>query len=105
MQYGGEVLTNLFEERAEQGLETPLDDKPEIFEDLLYAWSGFAQLSASRQRGMGATPISVADIYAWLEINSINSTADSDEKTEFLLLIQALDAYWIKWIEQHQPKS
>lgn len=45
-----------------------IDERPELFDDLLDVWEGFVLLSPSRQSGMGMGYIPLAEIKAYLEL-------------------------------------
>ena len=98
-----ESLNKLAELRAKKGLSTPaIDDRPEIYEDLIEAWQAFQELNQSRQVGLSANPILVSEIKAWLELHNIN---DLDERLELHKLIRILDQTWLSWVQAKQAEK
>jgi|TARA_Y100000310_G_C20704101_1_gene833179 hypothetical protein len=79
----------------EEQAEAPkaLQEKPELYADLIPVWECFLALSPARPQGMdlGAIPISEIVTY-WKEIGRVFEHTDLIEKT---YLIQAMDAVFL----------
>ena len=66
-----------------------LDTKPKLFDDLIYYWNGFNQLSQGRRAGFsGPQSLALSDIVAWLDLYGI---VNSDNRLEFYELMLAMD--------------
>jgi len=83
----------LLDRRRQRGLPSALDHRPEPYEDVADALVAFRQLSRARTAGFAPNPISIAEIEAWLRLNDVTATED---RREFVVLIQAMDQVWLK---------
>lgn len=59
-----------------------------------WLWRAWVRLSASRRAGFAALPIPVSEIKAYVEFR--HPEFNLDEREEFLVAIQELDATWLK---------
>lgn len=80
--------------KEEKGIKTStLDDKPELFQDLLWLWRGFNWLSTRRAYGFsGPLPITASDMHAYCQMASIYR---EDDVHQFLDIIPKLDDVWL----------
>jgi len=72
-----------------------LETRPELYDDLAWAWRGFLELTAGRSQGFAPNPIPMTEIEAWLRVNEIT---DMEAKQDFVALVRAMDAEWFDWI-------
>jgi hypothetical protein len=88
-------LRSFLERRAARGLSTPaIDNRPELYEDLIPVWEAFEDLSKTRARDLGSPmPITFAEISAWLDLHSIEG---ADTRAEFAALIRSMDEDWFR---------
>lgn len=76
------------------------EQRPIIFRDVQWVWEGFTTLSGSRQMGYGAAqPLQLTEILSYLDYRGIR---DSDEREEFVHLVQALDR---RYVAEHIARS
>lgn len=77
-----------------KGVDVPaLNKQPELYDDLNEVWSAFEQLSRMRSIGFAPSPIGILEIEAWLNFNDIN---DTEIRSDYLYLIQAMDACFLE---------
>jgi hypothetical protein len=70
-----------------------LTDRPKLFRDATWVWEGFTTLSGSRQMGYaGPQPLNLSEMLSYLDFRGIR---DSDEREEFIHLVQALDRRFV----------
>jgi hypothetical protein len=70
LQWGPHLEFLLDEE--EHGRPVPaLDEMPELVGSNMLSWTAFTELSSQRQQGFSASPISIQDILAWMDLNRI----------------------------------
>jgi len=79
-----------------------LDDRPEIFDDLLGIWDSFWELNMRRVAVYEYQPISISEVAAWLDINGID---DIDARAEHLRLIGALDSAWLSYMRSNKKEK
>lgn len=76
-------------QEADQFPILQVDQRPTLFRDVEWVWEGFSSLSGSRQMGYASTqPIPVSEMLAYLNFRGIE---DSDDREEFIFLVQRLD--------------
>lgn len=75
--------------------------RPEIGHDCGHAWEAFLALNAARGGGWGPEPIRVSEIEAYCRVMAI---CDPDTREEVLLLVQAMDAEYLKWAGEKQKR-
>lgn len=81
----------------QRGSLTPtLEAMPEIFPDLAVFWEAFCELSAHRQIGFGACPISVAEVKAYADLLGWSSWMGS----QLLKYVRALDKTYLEWLNK-----
>ncbi len=71
-----------------------LENRPLIFNSLLWVWEAFWRLCAARQVGQGPGPISFSDIRAYCELFKVKNPR------HFVSCIQALDAVWLESVSK-----
>ena len=74
-----------------------LNEKPKLYADLALDYQAFKMLNASRQSTMSAAPISMADIYAYMQIFEINNFCT---RRQFLYHIKLLDSIYLEFIRE-----
>lgn len=94
----GEYARKL-EKIVEKGKRVPaLENRPELFDDLVPVWQAFNQLHSGRQSGFGISPLRTSDILAYLKFRKI-------EDLEFYELILTMDNEWLKWASNKQKQE
>jgi len=79
------------EKIAAKGKRVPaIENRPELFDDLIPIWQAFEQLHSGRQSGFGISPLRTSDILTYLNFRQIDDL-------EFYELILAMDNEWCKW--------
>ena len=71
---------------------------PEIEPQHADVYDAFLALSNHRAAGFDANPISWSDLAAYLTLHEI----DRETRSEWIPIIRALDAAWMKWRAQKQ---
>lgn len=75
----------------------PLPDRiqaaPELFLGLELYYSGFLDLTSSRQLGMGLGPISLMSILEYCLYKGI----DGEQQEDFVYMVQNLDHKYLEW--------
>jgi hypothetical protein len=71
-----------------------LDDRPELFPDLVCYWKAFNELHKARPVAAAPTPIPIPDILAWLTIFDIRG---AEARQDYYHFISVLDSAWLKW--------
>ena len=95
-------MLKLLERRAKRGKRVQaLEDRPEVYDDLLSTWSGFCTLHAARGNSLGAEPLHVQDILGWLDLYGIAG----DERSEHFELIRILDDVWLDHVRTEQKEK
>ena len=75
-----------------------LQNKPELFDDLVPVWQAFNQLHSGRQGGLGINPLRTSDIIQYLNWQEFD--ADCFD------LILAMDNEWCKWAsDKHKQEQ
>ena len=75
-------------------IEEIVDEGPKVFDDLLWAWNGFLQLSASRPVGMGGPMhIPFSEISHYCQLYGIDS---NNKRIFFANVTKVLDNIWIE---------
>lgn len=78
-----------------------LEEKPEIYPDLLPDYLAFCQLSSSRPVGLsGAEALRLSEIFAYMQIFDISGI---EERRLFLKRIRILDRAYLDWHQKKQP--
>ena len=67
-----------------------IENRPELYSDLIQVWQAFNQLHSGRQSGFGANPLCTTDIVSLMSLYGIDDTG-------FYELILAMDNEWCKW--------
>lgn len=88
-----------YERLAELGESTPLDSIPETDTGIEWSLRAFSILSASRQQGMGIGAIPISECIAYWNEFGIEPADD------FLEMIRALDAEWIRQANARQKEA
>ena len=73
-----------------------LESRPELDEGVILFWNAFQMLSPSRSVGMGVGCIPLSEILAFCDMADVRGV---DERIEFVRVIQAMDAVFLK----HKP--
>lgn len=95
MQWGAPEILKLLERRARRGKRVQaLEDRPEVYTDLLPVWDGFCALHSARGNSLGVEALRVQDIVGWLDLYGISG----DERVERFELIRVLDDAWIEHV-------
>ena len=93
-------------EAAERGEEAELlpalQNRPEIFQDVVHYYIAFNELSASRQSGMGLGYIPYSEIRGYLNEHWI---IDYEERLEWIQWIQFIDRLYVKIQSSEQEKK
>ena len=86
----------------EEGKPTPaLENRPELYPDLVPVWEAFVLLSPSRNVGWGAGAIPLSEVRAYCEMFEI----PPEDREELLYLLRALDEEYLKLTgEKSKPK-
>lgn len=69
-----------------------MENRPELYPDLVPVWEAFVLLSPSRSMGWGAGAIPLSEIKAYCEMFDI----EGDDREELLILLRALDDEYLK---------
>jgi hypothetical protein len=94
---------NVLERRAKRGEPTPaLEDRPVLYEDLLYVWQAFNELHTGRQSGFGPAPFAPGDILAWMNIHGFTEV---EERVELYELLLAMDSTWLMWADDRRKRK
>ena len=92
----------MLERRARRGKRVQaLEDRTEVYEDLLPVWDGFCTLHAARGSSFGAEPLRVCDILGWIGLFHISQ----DTRCEYFELIRLLDDVWLEHIRKEQKEK
>jgi len=69
-----------------------LENRPELYPDLVPVWEAFVLLSPSRNMGWGAGAIPLTEVRAYCEMFEI----EPEEREDLLYLLRALDEEYLK---------
>lgn len=69
-----------------------MENRPELYPDLVPVWEAFVLLSPSRNSGWGAGAIPLSEVKAYCEMFDI----EGDDREELLILLRALDDEYLK---------
>lgn len=80
----------------EEGNDTTgiLDERPELFADLIVYWDAFHTLSPSRNSGMSIGAIPLPAYESYFRIFGIDSL---EEQLEYIKFVGALDSEFLQW--------
>lgn len=88
------------ERRRELGQPTPLDYRPEVYPDLLWAFAAYGRLFARRSVGPSGDPLPIptSEVVACAHVLGLTAeeTADLDE------YVFALDAAYFRWFRRER---
>lgn len=88
----------MLERRQAKGKNTPaLDNRPDLFLDLVEYWEAFWELRKRRPRGQGIVPIPISEIVSWLDLSLIK---DLESRRDYLRWITALDNEWAAFAQK-----
>lgn len=69
-----------------------MENRPELYPDLVPVWEAFVLLSPSRNTGWGAGAIPLSEVKAYCEMFDI----EGDDREELVILLRALDDEYLK---------
>lgn len=69
-----------------------MENRPELYPDLVPVWEAFVLLSPSRNMGWGAGAIPLTEVRAYCEMFEI----EPEEREDLLYLLRALDEEYLK---------
>jgi hypothetical protein len=77
-----------------------LDDRPVLYEDLVYHWNCFWHLNATRRSGFGIERISYSEMSAYMDIHKITDTA---QRIRFAERMAYFDSLFLEIHEEMKP--
>lgn len=93
LKYGKKI--DWLERLADEGHEIPaVEERPQLYEDLILDWQAFLTISASRPQGLsGIAPLPLTEILAYAKIYDIT---DGEELQHFVTRIRLMDRLYIE---------